>query len=236
MRDKIKDKQYFEDLLKEEEKNIKMFKSAVQKRMKEKGEADRGVHNGYSILINSYQNLVNLLYSCGADLKTIEDCYKEFLPYYNQMWNRKYGYIELVKVLSLAVLFEIDKGCISELEERLRNDRFDDFLVNVLIKTVDPSWENQGTEFEFPGIYDDLKAILDNKESEQIALLKNYLQNQWYNIHKECSWFNSHLFEHNNYYGYWSFEAGAVAKILHLDDSSLKDVPYYPYDLVHYKE
>ena len=27
----------------------------------------------------------------------------------------------------------------------------------------------------------------------------------------------------------------AIAKILNLDDSNLKDVPYYPYDLVHYK-
>ena len=27
-----------------------------------------------------------------------------------------------------------------------------------------------------------------------------------------------------------------VAKILNLDDSSLKDVAYYPYDLVHYKK
>ena len=26
------------------------------------------------------------------------------------------------------------------------------------------------------------------------------------------------------------------AKILNLDDSSLKDVAYYPYDLVHYKK
>jgi hypothetical protein len=28
----------------------------------------------------------------------------------------------------------------------------------------------------------------------------------------------------------------AIAKILNLDDSSLKDVAYYPYDLVHYKK
>ncbi len=26
-----------------------------------------------------------------------------------------------------------------------------------------------------------------------------------------------------------------IVKILGLDDSSLKDVPYYPYDMVHYK-
>ena len=47
---------------------------------------------------------------------------------------------------------------------------------------------------------------------------------------------DSHKSSENVYYGYWSFEAGAIAKILNLDDSSLKDVPYYPYDLVHYKK
>ena len=29
---------------------------------------------------------------------------------------------------------------------------------------------------------------------------------------------------------------GAIAKILNLNDNSLKDVPYYLYDLVHYKK
>ena len=30
-----------------------------------------------------------------------------------------------------------------------------------------------------------------------------------------------------------SFESGAMVKVLGLDDSEWKDVPYYPYDLVH---
>lgn len=37
------------------------------------------------------------------------------------------------------------------------------------------------------------------------------------------------------YSGYWSFESGAVVKILGLDDNELEDVKYYPYDLVHFK-
>jgi hypothetical protein len=53
---------------------------------------------------------------------------------------------------------------------------------------------------------------------------------------KICAWYDSHKSSKNDYYGYWSFEAGAIAKILNLDDSSLKDVAYYPYDLVHYKK
>ena len=45
-----------------------------------------------------------------------------------------------------------------------------------------------------------------------------------------------HKSDRDLYYGYWSFDAGAIAKILELDDTALKDVSYYPYDLVHYKK
>jgi hypothetical protein len=37
-------------------------------------------------------------------------------------------------------------------------------------------------------------------------------------------------------FGYWSFENGALVKILGLDDSSLKEVQYYLYDMVHWNE
>ena len=53
--------------------------------------------------------------------------------------------------------------------------------------------------------------------------MKKYLKG-WYNT--DCEVFEAHK----------SFEAGAAVKILGIDDSGLKDIPYYPYDLVHYKE
>ncbi|MFR3583138.1 MAG: PoNe immunity protein domain-containing protein [Coprococcus sp.] len=40
----------------------------------------------------------------------------------------------------------------------------------------------------------------------------------------------------NTYYGYWIYEAGAICKILRLDDEELKEQQYYPYDLVHFNE
>ena len=67
----------------------------------------------------------------------------------------------------------------------------------------------------------------------KIELLKKYLKG-WYNT--DCEVFEAHKSDQKIYYGYWSFEAGAVVKILGIDDSELKDIPYYPYDLVHYKE
>ena len=71
-------------------------------------------------------------------------------------------------------------------------------------------------------------------EENKIELLKKYLTSEWYN--GDCGSYEAHKSKHNIYYGYWSFEAGAIAKILNLDDTSLKNVPYYPYDLVHYKK
>ena len=67
----------------------------------------------------------------------------------------------------------------------------------------------------------------------QKHLLFSYLK-KWYNKHNECGWHDSHKSKQNLYYGYWSFEAGATAKILGIDDSDIRNCKYYPYDLVHY--
>lgn len=171
----MKDEHYFIILSQKERKNIIMFEDAVKKTTLEKGELDRGTRNGYSILINSYEKEINLLYSLGENLETIEECYKKLLFYYSKMWDRKYGYIELVKVLSLGVLFKVSKSDIFELEQRLIAEKFDDYLVNFLIKEIDSTWEREGVEFEFKG-YECLKQILDNDEIIACEALKEYLQ------------------------------------------------------------
>src|SRR5699024_11761468 len=51
--------------------------------------------------------------------------------------------------------------------------------------------------------------------------------------HYDYEWKNAH--EEPGYVGFWSFESAALAKILGLDDTSLKDNNHYPYDLDHYK-
>ena len=118
-----------------------------------------------------------------------------------------------------------------KLEEAYRkkgyNDTFDDDS-RFGIKVVN---ELSKTQF-FP--YDKLTDIVANRE-KAVEKLKEYLEKYWYVGHKNMGWYDIHKAKEKLYYGYWSFEAGAIAKILNLDDSNLKDVPYYPYDLVHYK-
>ncbi len=56
----------------------------------------------------------------------------------------------------------------------------------------------------------------------------------WYRAMEEAPWHDSHLRIDGNdgdYFGYWAFEAGAIALLYDIDDSSIKHM-VYPKDLV----
>ena len=235
MRDKIKDEKYFFEKIDREKKRIIMLENAFELTISKSRDSDESLRNGYTILSGEYSKIINMFFSYGEDIESIREWYIKCLCYFSKVWHRYYGYFELIKVLSLGVLFEVDVVEISELKDRIIAENFDDFLVNVLIKRIDSSWMKSGSSFEFPNLYDYLKTVLESDESQTCDMLKEYLEKKWYNIHKECAWYNSHKSDRDLYYGYWSFEAGAIAKILKVDDMALKDVSYYPYDLVHYK-
>ena len=83
--------------------------------------------------------------------------------------------------------------------------------------------------------YQGLQDVVTTKDITKVAFLRNYLNKMWYRGNSDAGWYDAHKESGYIYYGYWSWEAGAVAKILGLDDESLKEQQYYPYDLVHFK-
>ena len=107
---------------------------------------------------------------------------------------------------------------------------FDEFIAEDTARILKLTQKVNGGEVR-PDIFQIMKELV--KERDKSDLLEKYLKEDWYNKEYEC--YEVHKSDQNIYYGYWSFEAGAIAKILNLDDSNLKNVPYYPYDLVHYK-
>jgi len=68
-----------------------------------------------------------------------------------------------------------------------------------------------------------------------VKRLEKYLKKEWYRGHSDLSWHDDHKYG-INHDGYWCFESGALVKVLGLDDSSLKGLPYYPYDMVHWND
>jgi len=84
--------------------------------------------------------------------------------------------------------------------------------------------------------YRDLvNCLYRDKEKYCIEDLKKYLK-VWYTSFSVAPWYDSHLDISNDfcggYFGYWSIEAAAIAYLLDVDDSSLRECMVYPRDLV----
>lgn len=81
---------------------------------------------------------------------------------------------------------------------------------------------------------DCLNSIYGEDDEERLTDMNTYLE-QWYASMSDVSWHDSHLNLSNEwglYFGYWAIEAAALAYILKLDDTSLREHIVYPKDLV----
>ncbi len=77
-------------------------------------------------------------------------------------------------------------------------------------------------------------AIREKDKAKKLAILNAYLKD-WYHemVGMSDLEYQSHLDpEQNGYCGYWAFEAAAIAYLDDLDDTELRQSPYYPKDMV----
>lgn len=72
---------------------------------------------------------------------------------------------------------------------------------------------------------------MDNEEILSTNAMKKYLDS-WQKHHLRGFLAQTHDDFTNIYVGYWSFESAAFVKMRGLDDSSFRDSPYYPKDLL----
>ena len=76
-------------------------------------------------------------------------------------------------------------------------------------------------------------ALTETTPQAALKELNGFLK-RWYKDHAGTGWHDSHKGpEGGGYHGYWSFEAGAAALLMGIeDDSSLHQYLYYPKDMV----
>ena len=74
--------------------------------------------------------------------------------------------------------------------------------------------------------------IFQASSSERPNLMEDYLAD-WYKSSRREPYFESHK-RADVFRGYWSWEAGAIAVALDIDDSSFRDAQFYPRDLVEF--
>ncbi|CAB3752909.1 MULTISPECIES: PoNe immunity protein domain-containing protein [Burkholderia] len=82
-----------------------------------------------------------------------------------------------------------------------------------------------------PVPYRSLASATVRTPEERPALVKAFVEN-WYKGMKGTYWHGTHV--DGRYFGYWCLEAALVTVLWDIDDSSYRDNPVYPKDLVNY--
>ncbi|ATA94539.1 hypothetical protein CGC54_09440 [Capnocytophaga canimorsus] len=233
LRDKLKDEKYFKEYIDSLTNRIARFEEITQKVVAEKGIKDIGALNGLTTLQGFYINMILAKYSAGESIEDIKR-YVTKLMDISLQFEKNPIYSVLLDILSLLEMIPLENEKKNAFLKFISKEYNDDFLINILItKTYNTK------NVLFPKPYVALKDVIDlandNQKEKAIQRLKKYLDKEWYKGHSDAGWYNSHKSKHNIYTGYWSFESGALVKILGLDDTLLKDQKYYPYDMVHWK-
>ena len=186
------------------------------------------------ILRNAYQILISK-YSAGYPVLELIPDYLQGVQFIKKGWNADAGYVTMLWYLSIGVMLECHKE-LQQLSILLRElsvkDKLFSFLVN---NTQDYASEKLLWTTPYAGLIEVIELAKTNKE-KAVERLQKYLKKEWYKGHSDCGWYNDHKSKWGVHFGYWSFESGALVKILGLDDSSLQGLPYYPYDMVHCME
>ncbi|WP_172916107.1 PoNi-like cognate immunity protein [Capnocytophaga canimorsus] len=221
----LEDKQEIADLLTDEAKGIQKYPKAnleVISSIK-----DTILKNSYDILLCSY--------SMGDKLENVKEQYLATLESMQGVWRQSNGYVQMVWMLSIGTMLDADETIFEKFKSLVEKDNPNDYLIDFLLSSK-TDWQMKNTTFKFPEPYAALKEVIDlasdNQKEKATQRLKKYLDKEWYKGHSDTGWHNSHKSKHNIYTGYWSFESGALVKILGLDDTLLKDQKYYPYDMV----
>ena len=187
-------------------------------------------------IFSTVENLLDANFSIGNDCTSMVDLYKEGMKVLPAIAG-KMGYIDIIHFTSIGLLLGIAKddmqAIIDVLDRNKVNDRLFDFIVTSY--GLKRSMNSDGYLFgnPYPLLMDVVNVAKEDK-SKASKLLAEYIEKEWINGHSKLGWKKMH--KEGGYVGLWSYEGGAVAKILGLDDSNLADSNHYPYDLVHFRE
>ena len=171
-------------------------------------------------------------YTAGSPIEYFKKEYINFVNSLLPVWQSNSGYLQMVRALSIGFLLEIDEEIFDQLVDLVKKDDPEDYLIDYLIQSRHPEWTIR-VNYNFPRPYGFTRKIIEEENSDQvIKLLKEYITKKWYPGHRDTGWYDLHKENIDNYYGYWSFESGAICKLKGLDYKQFEELPYFPYDLV----
>lgn len=228
-RDVIKDKVYFDNFIKLENEDIADYKTSIETHEVAAGQEE----SVYDAIFNAEMEIWIACYSRGDDLDALVKPYIELVKSAVVRWTAD-DYEKMMWLMSIGIMLEVDKEIFDMLIRLVKRHDVKDYLLQSFINYYEGQ---QGDSIIYPIKFERrlVKNILLSDKETATKNLAKHIKN-WYAMNHTAYWYNLHNSEEQIYFGYWSFECGAVVKIRGLDDSALKDTQYYPYDLVHFSD
>ena len=174
----------------------------------------------------------------GQDIDNLKNNYVKALKTMPRFWTDNGFYIEMLWLLSIGIMLDYEDDLIRSLVQLIKDREVRDHIYDTLIRYRFSDWEWTTDTVLYPTPYQAVVAVTELAAHDKAAAVKRlekYLKREWYRGHSDLSWHDDHKYG-INHDGYWSFESGALVKVLGLNDSSLKGLPYYPYDMVHWND
>ena len=114
-------------------------------------------------------------------------------------------------------------------------DDGNDPLISLLFNRLGVEGAPSASELLHPKGYTPLYELLTQTQdkTKQQTLMQTYIRGFYKNIMNQTVWKGWDT-NPSIYFGFWSFEAGMITHLLNLDDSSYRDMTFYPKDLVEY--
>ena len=239
MRDSLATEKHLNNMINYMREEIEWSKDSTSRIIAKKSEMGEDTSNAMKLgsmdLRAFYVSLINSLYSIGAPMDEINELFPAVFETF--VGAKESGYADMLWIASIGIMLDAPAQMMNELARITDENNFSDYLLDFLFCSIYPKREKQYKEFLFPVPYEFLASVIEAEtKDESLHLLQEYLDTLWYKGHKGEDWYNSHKNMNKSFYdGYWSFESGAIAKILHLEDTGWENQKYYPYDMVHYK-
>lgn len=230
MRTQLKSKEHFDFFIPKQKERTEKFEDAITSgRIGE----DRAPEIKRQIFTINLHRLI-AKYSAGSPVNEIKVDFGEVITKFERGWKDKGDilednihfddYVLMLWMLSLGVLLDIELKDFERIVKVLDNSSRKDYLFDYIIASKIPS-RVITDKITYPKHYDFLKNLIDSKN---VTELKKHLDSKWYKSMETTYWYDNHKSKADTFFGYWSFESGALVKILNLDDSILKGQQYYP--------
>ena len=214
LRDRIQTEEYFQEAF---EWYSKCLQDALERFDKVKPES---LSDHFRFRVINYEDLLRVGYSLGKDVQELFPYYQGILSNLKEVASEGVPFDLAVDIFALGVLYsERKEEFLDDLKAIYEQMDHTDGLIEYYMVYL-----FHDKIVPFHSILEYQNMIEDTYESVAKA------QGFWYYSHSDAPWYNNHT--KDTYKGYWSFDTAATCKIKGIFDERLKDLEYFPYDLL----